>query len=161
MYSTEVTRHIRAPRHRVYAALLDPDAVAQWRVPEGMRSEVHEFDPREGGRFRISLTYDAPDAVGKTASRTDTYHGNFVRLVQDQQVVEQSEFETADAALRGTMTMTTTLTEVDDGTQVVIRHDGIPDIVPRADNELGTRMSLDHLARLVTRPGAAATSTPG
>jgi len=30
-------------------------------VPEGMTSEVHAFDARDGGEFRISLTYDTPD----------------------------------------------------------------------------------------------------
>lgn len=47
------------------------------------------------------------------------------------------------------MTMTTTLSDVDGGTEIVMVHDGVPDAVPVADNELGTRMSLDNLARLV------------
>jgi hypothetical protein len=29
-----------------------------------MTSHVHEFDPREGGSFRISLTYDEPTGTG-------------------------------------------------------------------------------------------------
>jgi hypothetical protein len=29
-------------------------------VPESMTSHVHSFEAREGGEFRISLTYDAP-----------------------------------------------------------------------------------------------------
>jgi uncharacterized protein YndB with AHSA1/START domain len=152
MYSTEVSRQVRAPRAAVYRALLDPDSVARWRVPDGMSSEVHEFDPREGGRFRISLTYDAPDAVGKSSAHTDTYHGEFVTLVPDEQIVEVIEFETDDPALGGTMRMTTTLADVDDGTEIVVAHEGLPDVVPRADNETGTRMALDNLARLV-EPG--------
>ena len=63
------------------------------------------------------------------------------------------EFETEDPALRGTMTMTTTLTDADGGTDVLIVHEGIPDIVPAGDNETGTRMALANLARLVERPG--------
>ena len=49
------------PRGRVYAALLDPDAVARRKVPAGMTCEVHEFDASEGGAIRVSLTYDAPE----------------------------------------------------------------------------------------------------
>jgi hypothetical protein len=64
-------------------------------------------------------------------------------------VVEVSEFETADPTLRGTMTMTTTLTDADGGTDVLIVHDCIPDTVPAADNEMGTRMALAKLAELV------------
>jgi uncharacterized protein YndB with AHSA1/START domain len=149
MYSTRVSRHVGASRPAVYRALVDADAIARWRVPDGMSSYVHEFDAREGGSFRVALTYDAPDATGKSAPHTDTYHGHFRKLVPNEQVVEVLEFETADPALRGTMTMTTTLTDADGGTDVLVVHDGIPDGVPAADNETGTRMALAKLARLV------------
>jgi uncharacterized protein YndB with AHSA1/START domain len=149
VYKTEIFRHINAPRSAVYRALLDAGAIAKWRVPAGMSSHVHELDAREGGAFRVSLTYDAPTGTGKSAAHTDTYHGHFVNLVPDERVVEVFEFETADPELRGTMTMTTTLTEADGGTDVLVVHEGIPDSVPVADNELGQRMALDNLARLV------------
>lgn len=149
MYSTELSRHVNAPRAAVYRALIDADAVAHWRVPAGMTSQVHEFDAREGGRFRVSLTYDAPSETGKSASHTDTYHGHFAKLVPDEQVVEVLAFESADPALRTTMTMTTTLTDADGGTEVRMLHEGIPDVVPADQNETGTRMALENLARLV------------
>lgn len=149
MYSTQVSQHVSASRPAVYRALLDADAIAKWRVPAGMRSQVHDFDAREGGSFRVSLTYDAPDGTGKSAPHTDTYHGHFLRLVPNEQVVEVFEFETADPAFRGTMTMTTTLTDADGGTDVLVVHEGIPDAVPAADNETGTRMALTNLAQLV------------
>src|SRR6202042_3745334 len=137
MYSTRISQHVNAPRSDVYRALLDPGAIAQWRVPAGMSSQVHEFDAREGGSFRVSLTYDAPTAVGKSAARTDTYHGHFARLVPDEQVAEVTEFETADPGLAGEMTMTTMLAEADGGTDVTVVHEQIPDSVPAADNETG------------------------
>ena len=64
-------------------------------------------------------------------------------------MVEVLEFETDDPALRGVMTMTTTLTDADGGTDVHVVHEGVPDAVPVADNETGTRMALANLARLV------------
>ena len=149
VYSTQISGHINAPRSIVYRALLDADAIAKWRVPTGMTSHVHEFDAREGGAFRISLMYDAAAGTGKSAAHTDTYHGYFVKLVPNEQVVEVLEFETEDPALRGEMTMTTTLTDAAGGTDVRIVHDGISDSVPVADNETGTRMALENLARLV------------
>ncbi|MDF3148399.1 MULTISPECIES: SRPBCC domain-containing protein [unclassified Streptomyces] len=154
MYSTRVSRHVNAARAAVYRALLDADAIAKWRVPDGMTGHVHEFDGREGGAFRVSLTYDVPTGTGKSDAHTDTYHGHFVKLVPDEQVVEEVEFETDDPALRGTMRMTTTLTDADGGgTDVLVVHEGIPDVVPADDNETGTRMALANLARLV-EPGA-------
>jgi uncharacterized protein YndB with AHSA1/START domain len=69
MSSTRITRHVNAPRASVCRALIDAQAVATWMVPTGMTSQVHAFDPREGGSLRISLTYDAPTGTGKTNAR--------------------------------------------------------------------------------------------
>jgi uncharacterized protein YndB with AHSA1/START domain len=129
-------------------------------VPSGMTSQVHAFDVREGGSFRISLTYDGSTGIGKTTARTDTYHGRFVKLVPDEQVVEVVEFETADPALRGEMTITIWLAEADGGTDVFAMHDGLPRGLSAADNEAGWRCSLAQLAALVeggpecARPGS-------
>jgi uncharacterized protein YndB with AHSA1/START domain len=147
--STHIARHINAPRAAVYRAFLDPGAVQTWMVPTGMSSHVHSFDPREGGAFRISLTYDAPTATGKTSAHTDTYHGRFVDLVPDERIVEVVEFETADPALQGEMTITIALADADGGTELLAVHDGLPPGVPPADNETGWRSSLAKLAALV------------
>jgi uncharacterized protein YndB with AHSA1/START domain len=149
MSSTGIARRINAPRSVVYRALLDARSVAKWRAPDGMTCQVHEFDAREGGSFRVSLTYDAPTGKGKTSAHTDTYHGRFVKLVPNEQVVEVLEFETTDPDLRGQLTVTTTLTEADGGTEVQVGYDGLPRGVSSADNETGTRKSLANLAALV------------
>ena len=149
MYSTTTSRYIEAPPGAVYGALIDADAVARWRVPDGMTSEIHEFDGRIGGAFRISLTYESSTPTGKSGAHTDTYRGRFLELVPGERVVEALEFETADPDLRGEMRMTTTLVASGTGTEVTIVHDGLPDSVPAADNETGTRMALAKLAALV------------
>jgi uncharacterized protein YndB with AHSA1/START domain len=133
----------------VYRALLDAAAVQHWMVPDGMTSHIHAFDGREGGTFRISLTYDLPTTTGKTDSQTDSFHGTFVRLVPDAEVVQVVEFETDDPAMAGEMTITYLLTDADGGTNLVGVHEGLPPGVSPADNELGWRMSLDKLAALV------------
>jgi uncharacterized protein YndB with AHSA1/START domain len=150
---TRIRRHIAAPRAQVYRALLDPKAVATWRVPTGMSSEVHELDAREGGSLRISLTYEDSDRSGKTTAHTDTYHGRFVKLVPDEQVVEELEFETSEKALQGTMTITITLSDAGGGTELVALHEGVPAGVPAADNEAGWSVSLAKLAAMLERPG--------
>jgi uncharacterized protein YndB with AHSA1/START domain len=137
MGATRISRHLAAPRSRVYAALIDAAAIQRWKVPREMTSEVHEFDGREGGRYRISLT--------------DTYTGRFVRLVPDELVVEVDEFETTDPALTGEMTITVTLADAGGGTDLVAVHDGLPAGVRPEDNEAGWRESLDRLAELVER----------
>ncbi|SPM29180.1 SRPBCC domain-containing protein [Mycobacterium terramassiliense] len=156
MTQTRVARRIRASPAAVYRALVDADAVAAWRVPDGMSAVVHEFDARAGGRFRVSLTYESADRLGKTAAATDTYHGRFVELVPDERVVEELEFETADPAFAGAMRVTTTLAGADGGTDVAMLHQGVPPGVSPQDNELGTRMALDKLAALVESRSASA-----
>ena len=149
MSATRICQHINAPRAAVYRALLDARAVATWMVPTGMTSQVHAFDAREGGSFRISLTYDAPTGTGKTTAQTDTFHGRFVKLVTDEQVVEVVEFETTDPAMLGEMTITYALADAEGGTDLLAVHDGLPRGVSAADNEVGWRMSLSKLAALV------------
>jgi len=141
---------VNAPRASVYRALLDAQAVERWMVPAGMTSQVHAFEVREGGSFRISLTYDEPTGTGKTAAHTDTYHGRFVMLLPNEQVVEVVEFETEDAALQGEMTITYRLADADDGgTDIFAVHEGLPPGVSAADNEAGWRSSLAKLAALL------------
>jgi uncharacterized protein YndB with AHSA1/START domain len=149
MSSTRIGLRVNAPRATVYRALVDARAVATWKVPTGMTSHVHEFDAREGGAFRISLTYDAPTGTGKTTAHTDTYHGYFVKLVTNKQVVEVVEFETTDPALRGEMTVTITLADADGRTDVLAVHDGLPPGLSSIDNEVGWREALARLAALV------------
>jgi uncharacterized protein YndB with AHSA1/START domain len=153
MTATKVSCHINAPRAAVYRALLDPDAIAKWRVPDGMSCQVHSFDAREGGTLRVSLTYGASSATGKTSAHTDAYRGRFAQLVPNEKVVEVDEFETDDPALRGAMTSTITLADANGGTDLVAVHEGLPPGLSPADNETGWRMALAKLAALVESSG--------
>lgn len=120
-------------------------------VPDGMASEVHEFEAREGGAFRISLTYDDPHQVGKTSGPTDTFHGRFAKVVPDSEIVQVVEFQSDDPAMKGEMTITYLLEERDDGTDLTGIHEDLPPGLSVADNELGWSMSMDKLAKLVER----------
>ncbi len=114
-----------------------------------MTSVVHEFEARVGGAFRISLTYDDGMGAGKSAAHTDTFHGRFVELVPDTEVVQAVEFETDDPALQGEMRISYRLVDAEGGTDVLGRHEHLPEGIPAADNELGWTMSLAKLAALV------------
>jgi uncharacterized protein YndB with AHSA1/START domain len=111
-----------------------------------MTSHVHMFDSRKGGLFRISLTYDEPKGIGKTTAHTDTYHGHFVKLVPNEQVVQVMEFETADSAVRGEMMVSFTLTDAASGTDVLAVQRQTCRLRFPADNEIGWQMALDKLA---------------
>jgi uncharacterized protein YndB with AHSA1/START domain len=149
MRSTRVTRQVNAPRAAVYRAFVDAESVARWMVPPGMTSVVHQFEAREEGFFRVSLTYDDPQAPGKTTTHTDTYHGRFVKLIPDEQVVQIVEFESENPAMRGEMTITITLSDANGGTEIIAVHDGLPPGLQASDNEEGWRLSLANLAGLL------------
>ena len=149
--STQVSKIIKAPRKAVYQTCLDPDALASWRVPDTMTAQVHVFDAREGGRFRMSLTYQDPrhSPGGKTTEGTDTFQGRFVELIQDEKIVEVIEFESDDPSYGGEMTITTSLADVADGTEITILCQDIPPGIRPEDTETGCRESLQKLAALV------------
>ena len=149
MYSTRATRWVRAEPETVYRALLDPFAVAAWRVPNGMTATIHQFDAREGGRFRITLHPDAVGRASESAQRTETFHGRFRRLVPGALVVEAIEFDSPDPAMAGVMTITTELRETDDGCEVTMVYDDVPDGAHRAVDEVALQMALVRLAAWV------------
>jgi uncharacterized protein YndB with AHSA1/START domain len=148
-YTTQVNRLVNAPKAKVYETITNPELLPRWRVPEGMTMRIHEFEAREGGRFRISLTYTDASQQGKTEEHTDTYSGRFLDLVPGERVVEEQEFESADAALRGKMIATYTLRESEGGTLVECTHENVPSAIPEKDNQMGWEMALASLASLV------------
>src|SRR5215212_5210780 len=52
-----VQRVIAAPLDRVFAALVDPEALTAWLPPDGMSGRFERFDARPGGSYRLVLTY--------------------------------------------------------------------------------------------------------
>ena len=67
----------------------------------------------------------------------------------DELVVYGAAFETDDPLLAGDMTLHFVLQDAPGGTQVTVRHEGLPARISVKDNERGTASSLDNLARLV------------
>ena len=151
--STRVSHIIKAPREVVYQAFLDPNAVASWLPPDGMRGQIDTFDPREGGKFRMSLTYlDRQDSPrGKTSEDTDTIEGRFAELLPYEKIVWVVEFESQQAELAGEMKIVWNLADADGGTEVTALCEDIPKGIRLEDNEKGSRSSLRKLAAFIER----------
>lgn len=152
--STRVSEVVKASRQTVYQALLDEDALATWLPPDNMTGQIHIFEPRVGGRFRLSLTYrdpaDSPNGKGgKSSADTDTVEGRFVELVPDEKVVWVTEFESQESEFAGKMRITWSLVEAGGGTEVTVICDDIPSGIRLEDNEAGSRFSLEKLAAFV------------
>lgn len=149
--STRVSRLIKAPREVVYRAFLEPDAVASWLPPDGMKGQVHVLEPRVGGKFRVSLTYLNPEESlgGKTSEDTDTTQGRFVELIPNEKIVWMTEFESEQPEFAGEMKIIWSLADADGGTEVTVVCEDIPVGIRLEDNELGSKLSLQKLAAFV------------
>lgn len=146
------SRTVPAPLDRVYAALVDPEAMLQWLPPSGMTARFERFDARPGGGYRMVLTYaDASGAPGKTTADSDVVDVRFIELVSGVRVVQAVDFECDDPAFTGTMTMTWELVATDDGTRVEIRAEDVPDGISASDHAAGLASSLSNLAAYLDR----------
>ena len=54
---THKSRIVRARPEELYAAFLDPAALIDWLPPAEMTGEIHEFDARVGGGYRMSRAW--------------------------------------------------------------------------------------------------------
>jgi uncharacterized protein YndB with AHSA1/START domain len=147
--STRASVVVKAPPQAVYAAFLDPAALAEWLPPAGMTGKIHAFDAHVGGGYRMSLFYPPDERAfrGKTADNEDRVNVRFLELVSGRRIVEAVAFESDDAAFAGEMTVTATFAETAAGTEVTFLCENLPPGLRPEDNEAGSRLSLLQLAR--------------
>jgi uncharacterized protein YndB with AHSA1/START domain len=149
------SRLVHAAPKTVYAAFLDPAALAVWLPPEDMTGDVIAFEPRAGGRFRLVLTYsDGGHSSGKTTDDSDVVEGRIAELAPDERVAWLVDFESDDPTLAGTMTMTWTLTPRDGATEVTVTAENVPAGIRPEDHAAGMSSTLANLAKYVEQsPG--------
>jgi len=154
---------IAAPPDAIYRAFADPHALMAWLPPGDMSGRTLEYDFREGGRYRIELTYPAAarPGVGKTSERTDVSTGRFMALSPGKRIVQSVEFESADVSVGGEMLLTWTFEPVSEGTRVTIAAQNVPAGIDEADHDAGLRSSLENLARYVRPPADFSTNSEG
>jgi uncharacterized protein YndB with AHSA1/START domain len=144
------SRLVAARAADVYAALVDPEALAAWLPPDGMTARFERFDPRPGGSYRLVLSYaDASRAQGKSTADSDIVEARYIEIVPDVRVIQAVDFVSDDPAFAGTMTMTWEVTAVDGGTRVDIIADNVPDGISAEDHATGLASSLAKLAEHV------------
>lgn len=121
-----------------------------WRPPKGMTAKIFHFDPRPGGGCRMAFIYDdAKVGEGQSTADADIFEVRFVELVPDEKIVEAVTFESEDPSFGGTITITTRLTPVRDGTKVTFVAENVPPGISSADHKTGTESTLKNLANLL------------
>ena len=133
-------RVLKAPPERVYKAFLDRDGVAKWLPPKGFTCQVHELEPKVGGRHRMSFTNFG-------TGNGHSFGGEYLELVPGERLRYTDRFD--DKNLPGEMTVTVVLKKVLCGTDISITQEGVPDVIPPEMCYLGWQESLEQLAMLV------------
>src|SRR5437763_15239221 len=135
------SRVMAEPPGRVWAALVDPQALLAWLPPGGMTGRFERFDGRPGGSYRMVLTYsDASGAPSKATAESDIVEARFVDIVLGERVIQAVDFVSDDPAYIGTMTWE--IAAVDAGTRVDIVAEAVPDGISAEDHAAGLPSSL-------------------
>lgn len=141
------SRMIKASPQTIYQAFLNPEALVSWLPPKGMSGHIDLFDPREGGTYRVTLTYEMDNSTpGKTSENTDVAQGRFLELVPDKRIVQSVKFDSEDPAFSGEMTQKWLLESISEGTKVTIVCENVPEGIRKEDHDTGLRSTLENLA---------------
>lgn len=141
------SRVIMAPPQTIYQAFLNSEALVSWLPPKGMSGHIDMFDPREGGTYRVTLTYDLDHlAPGKTSENTDVAQGEFLELVPGKRIVQSVKFDSEDPSFSGEMIQKWLLEAISEGTKVTIICENVPEGIRKEDHDTGLRSTLENLA---------------
>lgn len=119
----------------------------QWIPPSNMTGEMLHFDFREGGSYRMRLTYADPHlGRGKSSEDADDVDVRVTRLEEGRRVEQEVTFDSADPAFSGIMRMIWTFKPEQAGTLVTVRAENVPEGIRPEEHEAGLSSSLANLA---------------
>ncbi len=134
-----LTRHFVAPREAVFRAWTDPEALAVWFGPDGVRTRKVVSDARPGGCFSLEI-YES-DGVYPVS-------GVYREVTPPDRLVVSWIW--GNGELEGLETVVTVeLREADGGTELTLLHEGLPTDVARGKHEGGWVSSFDCLDRFL------------
>ena len=138
---------IRASAARIYQAFATRTAMETWLPPQGMTGRMLNFAFREGGAYRMRLTYNEPQhAAGKTSADADEVEVRFIKLVEGERIEQAVNFNSKDSAFSGEMRMTWVLEPLPGGTLVTVSCENVPQGIRPEDHQAGLISTLDNLA---------------
>ena len=144
------SRPIAAPPDAVYRAFAEPGAMERWLPPGEMVGEMLIFDFREGGSYRMRLTYaERHRGSGKTSDDADEVAVRPTKLDPGRSIEQAIVFESVDPAFAGVMRMIWTMVADGDRTLVTVRAEDVPAGIRAEDHVAAMTASLEQLARYV------------
>lgn len=148
------SRLISASPKAVYRAFAEQGAMERWLPPGNMTGTMLHFDFRQGGSYRMRLTYAEPQqGRGKTSQDYDEVEVRLTKLEAGRTIEQEINFESEDPSFSGVMRMIWTFQPQNEGTLVTIRAENVPGGIRPEDHESGLNSSLENLARFVEDEG--------
>ncbi|GKZ15324.1 toxin [Haladaptatus sp. T7] len=145
---------MQASPEAIYQAFAEPGAMERWLPPSNMTGEMLDFDFREGGSYRMRLTYkDKQAGQGKTSETSDEMEVRFPRLEPNHRIEQEVLFESDDLAFAGTMRLIWTFESEGNGVIVTVRAENVPAGIQSEDHKAGIKSTLDNLAAFVEQDG--------
>jgi uncharacterized protein YndB with AHSA1/START domain len=143
----KASRLINAPASMIYEAFATPVALETWLPPKGMTGNVLAHDFREGGMYRMRLTYgELEHTPGKTSEHSDEVEVRFVKLVPNQRIEQVVTFNTENTEFAGEMRITWVFDKLEKGTKVTVLCENVPEGIRPEDHEAGLNSTLENLA---------------
>lgn len=144
------SRLISASPKAVYRAFAEPGAMERWLPPSDMMGSMMHFDFREGGSYRMRLTYaESQQRRAKTSEDSDEVEVRLTKLEEGRRIEQDIKFVSEDPSFFGTMRMIWTFQPQNEGTLVTIRAEDVPEAIRPEDHEAGLNSSLENLARFL------------
>jgi uncharacterized protein YndB with AHSA1/START domain len=142
MANNTVTLHrvIKAAPEKVYRAFSDPKAYAWWLPPYGFLCDIHQFEMKQGGSYKMSF-------VNFTTGNGHSFGGKFLEIKPSEFIKHTDKFD--DPNLPGEMITSVWFRKVMVGTELKIVQEGIPSAIPVEMCYLGWQESLEKLMKLV------------
>ena len=131
---------VRAPRERVFAACVEPDALARWWGPAGFTVPDVDLDVRGGGRYRITM--QPPEG--------QAFHlrGRYSEVDPPRRLVYTFEWEEPDPDDQETV-VTLSFHEDRDGTRLVLVQSPFATEARYALHEAGWTETFERLERFL------------
>ncbi len=149
-FELSMRRLIRAPRERVYDALISADALRLWMGPRGMAVTEMTVDPRVGGAWRMAMC-SRDGSLFKVG-------GVYCELRRPDRVAYTWQWE--EGPMVGVSTLIEiALSEQDGATLLEMRHSGFPSRPAQDAHARGWNGPFNKLTEMLDPRGSAATVT--
>lgn len=145
MTSLTIVRRIRAKPSVVYAALINPEAIAHWWGPPDTEHVLSaESDSRVGGRFRVRFR--------KVDGTEHESAGEFLELIDSKRVVMSWQWEFGgEPDEKGQVSrVVIELRPIDVGTELTFTHARLQTPLSSDNHSWGWAGALDRLDRLLS-----------